>query len=136
MRKLIWFLLAGHLLVSLFFLAPVLYRSSGEFLRTINMTDEARKEMIYGTFYRTMADYLKNIPSDENAVILTPPRAYAHYFWVLNYYFLPRRIFALPDSLLGDESLTNRLRIKFSLFTRPDGFFFDRFPPLPSPDLK
>jgi hypothetical protein len=136
MRKFAVFLLAAQLFISIFFLAPVLCRSVGEFMRSSGMPDQTRKEMIYGPFYRTMVDYLKKIPIDENAVILSPPREYAQYFWVLNYYFLPRRIYALPDSLLGDEWLTGKLRIKHSLFTRSDGFFFDRFPPRPSPDRK
>lgn len=136
MRRFAVFLLAAQLIVSIFFLAPVLCRSVGEFMRSSGMPDQTRKEMIYGPFYRTMVDYLKKIPAQENAVILSPPREYAQYFWVLNYYFLPRRIYALPDSLLRDERLTDRLRIKHSLFTRPDGFFFDRFPPQPVMDQK
>jgi len=136
MRRFIFFLLAAQLIVSLYFITPVLYRSAGEFIKTSGMPDQTRKEMIYGSFYRTMVDYLENIPADENAVIIIPPREYAQYFWVLNYYFLPRRIYVIPDSLLGDEQLTNRLRIKHSLFTRSDGFFFDRFPPPPSREIK
>lgn len=136
MRRFLFLLLAGQLILSSFFLAPLLFRSGAEFIRMSGMSDQIRKEMIYGDFYRTMVDYLKKIPADENAVILTPPREYAQYFWILNYYFLPRRIYALPDSLLGDEWLTGKLRIKHSLFTRSDGFFFDRFPPRPSPDRK
>jgi hypothetical protein len=136
MRKLIRFLIAVQFGAALFFVTPAWIRSAAEFFHSRTMSDAARKEMVYGPFYRTMTDYLKKIPLDENAVIITPPRDYAHYFWILNYYFLPRRIYALPDSLLADEALTERLGIKHSIFTRPDGFFFDRFPPLPQPGQK
>lgn len=136
MRRIILLLAVFQLGVSLFFLAPVWFRSTNEFLRSRAISDQARKDLVYGPFYRTMTDYLRRIPLDENAVIVTPPRDYAQYFWVLNYYFLPRRIYTLPDSLLADEALTNRLRIKHAIFTRPDGFFFDRFPPLPAPGQK
>jgi hypothetical protein len=136
MRNLIRFLIAAQIATALLFVAPAWFRSTAEFLPSLRRTDEARKETVYGPFYRTMTEYLKRIPADENAVILTPPRDYAHYFWVLNYYFLPRRIYALPDSLLADDSLTIRLRIRHSIFTRSDGFFFDRFPPLSVPGQK
>jgi hypothetical protein len=136
MRKIALILIALQSAVSILFVSPVLVRSSGAFFRSWGTPDAGRKEAVYGPFYRAMTGYLERIPVNENAVIITPPRERAHYFWVLNYYFLPRKIYLLPDSLLADGELARRLGIKHSIFTRSDGFFFDRFPPQPSPDLK
>jgi hypothetical protein len=132
MRKFFGLLLAVQLLVSVFFLLPILYRSTGEFFQSVKMTGEAKKIVIYGDFYRSLTEYLKTVPPRKNAVIINPPGKYAQYFWVLNYYFLPRKIYHVPDSLLTDAELMKTLNVTYSLFTRPDGFYFDRYPPLKS----
>lgn len=132
MRKFFRLLLAGQLLVSVFFLLPVLSRSTVEFFRSAKMTGAAKKVEIYGDFYRSLTEYLKTVPPRENAVIVNPPGEYAQYFWILNYYFLPRKIYHVPDSLLADIELMKRLNVTYSLFTRSDGFYFDRYPPLKS----
>jgi hypothetical protein len=132
MRKIIILFLALQIMLCAFFDLPPFVRSAREFLASWGKSNEAKKTEIYGDFYRSMTEYLRTIPPQENAVIINPPGEYAQYFWVLNYYFLPRKIYLVPDSLLSDAELMKTLNVTYSLFTRPDGFYFDRYPPFKS----
>lgn len=80
-----------------------------------------------------MTDYLSGIPDGENAVVLQPPGEYAHYFWVLNYYFLPRRIYDAPAAGPAMEQALKTRSVRHAIHTRPDGFFFARWPAGPAP---
>ncbi len=123
-------IVAVQLIVSAAMAFPWMIRSMREFTLNIGVREPDVKQRIYGDFYRIMTNYLEHIPADENAVVMQPPGEFAHYFWVLNYYFLPRRIYELPPSGAGLERMLEARRVRHAIYTRPDGFFFDRYPPV------
>ncbi len=128
--RILIFIIAAQLIVSAVMSFPWMIRSIREFTKNIGVGETDVKQRIYGDFYRTMTYYLEHIPVDENAVVMQPPVEFAHYFWVLNYYFLPRRIYELPPSGVGQEPSLEARRVRHAIYTRPDGFFFDRYPPV------
>lgn len=131
--KTVLFLLTIQCLISLFFTVPRAIRSVHTVKTNVGFNIEEIRRQIYGPFYQSMTDYLRRIPPDENAVVIEPPGEFAHYFWILNYFFLPRRIYELPADPTRLESFACSRRIRYAIFTRPDGFYFDCFPPVKTP---
>jgi len=128
--RILYLIIAIQLIVSAVMTFPSMIRSGREFAMNVGVPELVVKQRIYGVFYRTMTDYLAHIPNDENAVVLQPPAEFAHYFWILNYYFLPRRIYEPPASGIGMERALETRRVRHAIYTRPDGFYFDRYPPV------
>ncbi|MEO0205936.1 MAG: hypothetical protein ABIL22_04595 [candidate division WOR-3 bacterium] len=129
MRKLILILLGIHLILSIIILVPAFYFSTREFFASLGMTTQEKWISKYGYFFRSMKEYVKKIPINENAVIFEPPGEYANYFWVLNYFFLPRKIYTFPEYFLLDEDFVIRHNIKFILVPQEERFYFKRHVP-------
>ncbi len=131
--KAVIFLLIVQCLISLFFTVPRAMQSVRAFKANFGLNTEEIRERVYGPFYQSMTAYLQRIPLDENAVVIEPPGEFAHYFWILNYFFLPRRIYELPADPARLESFARSRHIHYAILTRPDGFYFDFYPPAKAP---
>ena len=129
MRKLFYILFSVQIIISMVILAPTFYRSTTEFFNYSSLTTKQKQAMIYGYFYRSMMDYIKNIPDNVNAVIIEAPRQQAGYFWILNYFFLPRKIYTCPKHFLFDNNFTKRHNIKYILLTQEQRFYFKKYAP-------
>jgi len=128
-KPLRWIILLSHLLISIFILTPYFYTSVKQSCEIRDLSDEQRKEKIYRNFYLSMKDYISQIPDGVNAVIIEPPKEKAQFFWILNYYFLPRRIYTFPKYFLLDKELFDTLRIRFILIPQKAGFYFKKYHP-------
>ena len=116
-----------QLLISISIVSPFLHNSIKGAYKIKGLSDEQRKEKIYGEFYASMRDYIAKIPNKINAVMMRPPGENAQFFWVLNYYFLPRKIYTFPEFFLLNKALFDSLNIGFILVPKKTGFYFKRY---------
>ncbi len=124
-----YILILFHILISLFIIIPYFYTSIKQAFSIKDLTDEQRKIKIYGNFYPSMMNYISQIPHTINAVMIEPPGKNAQFFWILNYYFLPRKIYAFPRYFLLDKELFDSLDIGFILTPQKTGFYFKKYHP-------
>ncbi len=128
-RMLFWLLLAAQFILSLIILVPIFYESTKEFTASLTLTTEQKQISKYGHFYRSMKDYIRQIPAEDNAVIFEPPGERAAFFWILNYFFLPRKIYTFPEYFMLDNDFTAKRGIKFVLIPQEKRFYFKRHVP-------
>jgi hypothetical protein len=111
--------------ISFIILIPIFYAATKGFIHSASLTEEERKEEIYGGFYRSLKEYVTQIPLSDNAAIIEPPGERAELFWILNYYFLPRHVYTFPDSSFLNTRVIQRYNIKFLIRTTKTGFYFE-----------
>jgi len=128
-RKFFNIALCIQIVLSIIILASYLSRSTIDFFSSLPLNEEEKKQRIYDYFYRSMMDYMKNIPNNENAMIIEPPGEHADFFWILNYYFLPRKIYTFPQYFLLRDDYLKQYNIKYIILTEEKGFYFKRYEP-------